>query len=160
MNKIVLTLIFFACFICVFCQSSKKEIKGPTSFTNQTFEYRNDTINQTVELLKISRDTLILNIKTSNLKRRTSCSIEGMAIRDTVGDFLNEEETVQDENGEVYSVINYRFFNKDKLNILCIQLDKIKNNRLIYYKVESEKFLEKSNCLLYSIGTLRKKALP
>lgn len=155
MNKIVLTLLFISCFNCVGSQSNRKETEGTPSFKSQIFEYKNDTLNQMVEVLKINEDTLKVSIETSNLKRKTTCSIEGIAVRDTIGDFLKEEETVQDENGEIFSVINYRFFYKGTVNLLGIQLDRVNKNRLVYYKIESGQGLEKPYCLLYSVGTLR-----
>jgi hypothetical protein len=157
MNKIVLALLVISYFNCVGCKPNSKEIKDKTSSESKIFEYKNDTLSQRVEVFKINNDTLKVNIKTSNLKRKTSCSIEGIAIRDTVGDFLEEEETVQDENGEVFSVIRYRFFYKGTVNLLDIELDRVTKNRLVYYKVESGQVLDKPYCLLYSVGTLREK---
>jgi hypothetical protein len=161
MNKIVLTLILLiSWFNYVGCQSNRKEIKNSSNFKNDIFEYKNDTINQKVEIQQINKDSLKVNIETNNLKRKTECSLKGIAVRDTVGEFLNEEETVQDENGEVFSVTNYRFFSKGGVNVLCIQLDRLNKNKLIYYKVESGQALEKSYCLHYSVGTLKKTVVP
>ncbi len=160
MNKIVLILLFISCFGYVGCQPNRKGMKDKLSFETQIFEYKNDTLSQRVEVYKISEDTLKISILTSYLKRKTSCSVEGVAIRDTVGDFLKEEETVQDDNGEVFSVINYRFYYTNTTYLLGIQLDRVNKNRLVYYKVESGQVLEKPYCLLYSMGTLRRKAIP
>jgi hypothetical protein len=103
---------------------------------------------QKVDLINISEDSLIVNIYTIHLGETTSCSLEGIAIRDTVGDFLNEEETVQDDYGEVFSVVNYRFLYKDSVYLLGIQLERGEINRLVYYPAESHYLFENSKCLL------------
>ena len=157
MNKIVLVLLFFSYFNSVGCRLNPKEIESETSSGSKILEYRNDTIIQRVELFIIHIDTMKVNIKTSNLSRKTSCSIEGIAFRDTVGNFLNGEETVQDENGDVFSVDNYRFLYKDTLYLLGIELERRSKNRLVYYQVESAHLFDNPFCLLYSVGTLREK---
>jgi hypothetical protein len=138
-------------------QANQKEAKNKLPFESQIFEYKNDSLTQNIKVVKIHEDTLKVTISTLNSKRETSCVMKGIAIRDTIGDFLHEEETVRDEKGDVFSITNYRFFYNGTINILNIQIDRIDKNKLIYYEVDSIWASENPDCLLYSIGALRKK---
>lgn len=156
MNKCLLLLVAFFYFNFVACQSNINEIKDKKSSGIEIFSFKNDTIDQSVEIMKINKDTLKVKFKTTDLKGKISCSLEGIAVRDTIGDFLNEEETVEDENGKVFSVTNYLFFDNDSINTMVVQLDRKNRNKLLYYKIDSVSIKVKPNCLYYSVGTLRK----
>jgi hypothetical protein len=127
------------------------------SSLTQVFEFNNDTINQIMEITKINKDTLKISLKTINKFRKTSCKLEGTAIHDTVGDFLNEEETEEIENNEVMQVKDFTFFYKGSIPLLKIALD-IKSDRLRFYGIDSA-YSSNLTCNLFnSIGTLKKRS--
>jgi hypothetical protein len=125
----------------------------------EIFEFKNDTINQVMEVTNIDKDTLLISLNTINNLRSTSCRLEGSAIHDTLGDFLNEEETEDIENNEYMQVKRYTFLYRDSIPIFGIALDIINNDRLKYTSFNSPFSPSLPGCLLYSVGTLRKKTI-
>ncbi len=157
MNKVVLALLSIFSLYCFDCRSGIFVFEDKPSSENMIFEYKNDTLIQRVEAYKISNDSLNLTIESINLKSKKSCSMKGIAVRDTVGDFLQEEETEQDKNGLVFSVVNYLFYYEGSVMLLNIAIERLDQNKLLYRQINSTRVTQDPFCLLYSVGTLIRK---
>ena len=155
-RTILITLIIIhGAFACT--QTKKNTTQDRPVLQLQIYEFKNDSLSQIVEVSQISDDTLKINLKTINKIRKTSCVLEGFAIHDTIGDFLNEEETVEIEGNEVIPIKYFTFLdNKTSIQII-IALDISTKDKLIFQGSNSGLEPKIHNCLINSIGTLRKK---
>jgi hypothetical protein len=157
MNKTILIALIITHGIFACTQTKKKTTQDISVLQLQIFEFKNDSLSQIMELSQISDDTLKINLKTINKIRNTSCVLEGLAIHDTIGDFLNEEETVEIEGNEVIPIKYFTFLdNKTSIKII-IGLDISTKDKLIFQGPNSGFNPKTLNCLFNSIGTLRKK---
>ncbi len=87
-SKSLIILIFLIRSVSGCTQKKHNKQQGTRLTKTQVFEYKNDTITQTLVVVKISSDTLKVNLNMSNKLSNNSCSLIGLAIHDTVGDYL------------------------------------------------------------------------
>ena len=157
MNRtiLILVIIIYGTFACT--QTKKKTALDTTKFQLQIFEFKNDSLNQIMEVYQISDDTLKVNLKTTNYVRNASCILEGLAIHDTTGDFLNEEETIEIEKGEIIPVKYFKFSDNKNSIQFVIGLDTSTKDKLIFEGPDLGFDPKMPHCLSNSVGTLRKK---
>jgi hypothetical protein len=154
------SLICFTILICLFsgCIQKKNVKPQETQLAKPlVFEFKNDTITQIMEIFQLSSDTLKVNLNMTNTLRDNSCLISGLAIHDTIGDFLHEEETTEIENSEVISIKDFWFFDEKGSSLFVISVDRVSFERLVFYgKPDSLSRSTYPKCLFYSVGTLKK----
>ena len=160
--KIQISKSLFCLTICICLFSGciqKKNVKPLATQLEKplVFEFKNDTITQIMEVIQLSSDTLKVNLNMINTLRDYSCSISGLAIHDTIGDFLQEEETLEIENSEIMSVKYFTFFDEKGSSLFDISIDRMSFERLVFYgEPDSISKSTYPKCLFYSLGTLKK----
>ncbi|MCK6601862.1 MAG: hypothetical protein L6Q77_08565 [Bacteroidetes bacterium] len=102
--------------------------------TQKFYQFKNDSLIQNIEITEINSDTLFINIESYRVDKSIKYSISGVATRDTVGDFLNEEETMEDLNGEAFSVLKYSFVDKLHCCKFVIYVERFKMEKIIIYE--------------------------
>ena len=157
MNRTIIITLIIIHGILACTQTKKKTTQDISALQLQVYEFKNDSLSQIMEVSQISDDTLNINLKTFNKIRNTSCVLEGLAIHDTIGDYLNEEETIEIEGNEVISIKYFTFLDKNTSIQIIIGLDISTKDKLIFQGPNSGLDPKSHNCLFNSIGTLRKK---
>ncbi len=133
------------------------QAKNATQVKPQLFKFTNDTLSQIMKVIPLNKDTFKVSLETINKIRNTRCTINGMAIRDTVGDFLHEEETEEIEKNVIIPV-KYFIFSESKGALQFVfALDNLTMDKIILQGPEKLITSERQTCYLRSVGILKKQ---